>query len=77
MNIGEFDELLGKYCRVISKVPEVEGVFHDVGTVKHVSVEHRFILVETKQGLKQVNMDDVFDVFPMRSLITTKFSEEE
>jgi len=65
-----FDELLGKYCRVISKVSELvdsesEEVFYDFGTLKDVDHEDNFILVETKSGLKRIRIDDVYDVMPL------------
>ena len=69
MKKSEFDELLGKYCRVISKVSELvdselEEVFYDFGTLKVVDHEDNFILVETKSGLKRIKIDDVYDIIP-------------
>ena len=73
MKIGELDELIGKYCRVISKSTELEEAFYDFGTVKYVNTEHGFILVDTKSELKHLRIDDIFDATPIEEYITKKF----
>lgn len=75
MRIGQLDELMGQYCRVISKVPEVEGTFYDFGTVKYVNPENGFILLETKRGLKHLKIEDIYDALPIDDYISKKFDE--
>ena len=65
MKRDELDELIGKYCRVISKVSESEEAFYDFGTLKDVGHEDDFILVDTKSGLKHLRLDDVYDIIPI------------
>jgi len=62
MKESDLDELTGKYCRVISKVPESGEVFYDFGTLKNVGYEDDFILVDTKSGLKRLRLDNVYDI---------------
>jgi hypothetical protein len=75
MRIGELDELMGQYCRVISKVPEVEETFYDFGTVKYVNTENGFILLETKRGLKHFKIEDIYDALPIDDYISKKFDD--
>ena len=62
MNESDLDELTGKYCRVVSKVPESGEVFYDFGTLKNVGYEDDFVLVDTKSGLKRLRLDNVYDI---------------
>ena len=73
MKTSELDELIGKYCRVISKVSESEETFYDFGTVKYVSNENGFVLVDTKSGLKRVRIEDIYDAIPLEEYISKKF----
>jgi len=76
MNINEIDELKGKYCRVISKVPEdsgLEGVFYDFGVIKDFDPQNGLISVQTKNGLRLLQLSELFDVMCMESLISKKF----
>ena len=73
MKIGEIEELTGKYCRVISKVSDLEETFYDFGTVKYVSHEYGFILVDTKNGLKRLGIDNIYDIAPIEEYISKKF----
>ena len=78
MNIGEVDELIGKFCRVITKVAEsedAEETFYDFGTVKYVDSEEGFILVDTKRGVKRLSLDAIVDVMPLEEYVSTKFEE--
>ena len=53
MKMSEIDGLKGKYCRVISKVPEdsgLEGVFYDFGVIKDLDQDNGLISVKTKNG---------------------------
>ena len=73
MRVGELDELMGKYCRVISKTQEKEETFYDFGTIKFVNVEQGYILVDTKKGIKQLSIDQIFDAIPIDEFISKKF----
>lgn len=73
MRIGELDELMGKYCRVISKGSELEEAFYDFGTVKYLSPENGFILVDTKRGLKYLKIEDIYDAIPIDEYVSKKF----
>lgn len=73
MNIGELDEMIGRYCRVISKHTDVKETFYDFGTVKYVNPEEGFILVDTKTGMKRLRIEDLFDVMPIEEYISKKF----
>ena len=75
MNVGELDELMGKYCRVISKLSDSEETFYDFGTVKYVNHEFGFVLVDTKSGLKRLRIEDIFDASPIVEYVTKKFEE--
>lgn len=76
MKISEIDELKGKYCRVISKVPEdsgLEGVFYDFGVIKALDPENGLVSVQTKNGLRLLQVSELFDVMCMESLVSKKF----
>jgi hypothetical protein len=76
MNISEVDELKGKYCRVISKVPEdsgLEGVFYDFGVIKDFDSQNGLVSVQTKNGLRLLQISELFDVMCMESLVSKKF----
>ena len=76
MNISEIDNLRGKYCRVISKVPDdsgLEGVFYDFGVIKDSDPDNGLVSVETKNGLRLLKIDELFDVMDMENLVSKKF----
>ena len=76
MKISEIDELKGKYCRVISKVPEdsgLEGVFYDFGVIKDFDPETGLVSVQTKNGLRLLQVNELFDVMCIESLASKKF----
>ena len=75
MKIGELDELTGKYCRVISKMSNLEGTFYDFGTVKYVRHEYGFILVDTKSGIKRLRFEDICDAASIEEFITKKIED--
>jgi len=80
MKIGELDELIGKFCRVITKASDIEDseseeTFYDFGTVRYVNSEEGFILVDTKRGVKRLSLDDIYDVTPLEEYVSTKFDE--
>ena len=77
MKMNEIDGLKGKYCRVISKVPEdsgLDGVFYDFGTIKDLDQENGLISVETKSGLRLFKIDELYDVLCMEGLVSKKFN---
>ena len=76
MKISEIDELKGKYCRVISKVPEdsgLEGVFYDFGVITDLDPENGLVSVQTKNGLRLLQVNELFDVMCIESLASKKF----
>jgi len=76
MEINEIDGLKGKYCRVISKVPEdsgLEGVFYDFGVIKESDRENGLVSVETKNGLRLLRIEELYDVMCMEELVSKKF----
>lgn len=76
MKMSEIDGLKGKYCRVISKVPEdsgLEGVFYDFGVIKEFDQENDLISVETKNGLRLLKLEELYDVMCMDDLVSKKF----
>lgn len=76
MKMSEIDGLKGKYCRVISKVPEdsgLEGVFYDFGVIKDFDQENDLISVETKNGLRLLKLEELYDVMCMDDLVSKKF----
>lgn len=76
MKMSEIDGLKGKYCRVISKVPEdsgLEGVFYDFGVIKDLDQENSLISVETKNGLRLLKIEELYDVMCMDGLVSKKF----
>lgn len=76
MEINEIDDLKGKYCRVISKVPEdsgLEGVFYDFGVIKESDPENGLVSVETKNGLRLLRIEELYDVMCMEELVSKKF----
>jgi len=75
MNISEIDELKGKYCRVISKVPEdsgLEGVFYDFGVIKDFDPQNGLVSVQTKNGLRLLQVSELFDIMCMDSYVSKK-----
>ena len=76
MKINEIDELKGRYCRVISKVPEesgLEGVFYDFGIIKDLDESNGLVSVKTKNGLRRLKIDELYDVMCMDGLVSKKF----
>jgi len=76
MEISEIDGLKGKYCRVISKVPEdsgLEGVFYDFGVIKESDPENNLVSVETKNGLRLLRIEELYDVMCMDGFVSKKF----
>lgn len=76
MNPVEIDELKGKYCRVISKVPEdsgLEGVFYDFGVIKDFNSDEGLVSVQTRNGLRLLKLNELFDIMCMDSLVSKKF----
>jgi len=76
MKMSEINRLKGKYCRVISKVPEdsgLEGVFYDFGVIKDFDHENSLVSVETKNGLRLLKLDELYDVMCMDGLVSKKF----
>ena len=76
MEISEIDDLKGKYCRVISKVPEdsgLEGVFYDFGVIKESDPDNNLVSVETKNGLRLLRIEELYDVMCMDEVVSKKF----
>ena len=76
MKISEIDKLSGKYCRVISKVPEdsgLEGVFYDFGTVENIDLENNLVSIKTKHGSRLLKEDEIYDIVCMDEFTSTKF----
>ena len=76
MKISEIDRMQGKYCRVISKVPDdsgLDGVFYDFGVVKEFDEGNGLVSVETKNGLRRLKIDELYDVMCSDDLVSQKF----
>jgi len=76
MNISEIDELKGKYCRVISKVPDdsgLDGVFYDFGVIRDLDQDSGLVSVKTKTGVRRIKIDELYDVICMDGLVSRKF----
>ena len=73
MKIGDLDELVGKYCRVISKESDTDEAFYHFGTIRYINVEEGAILVDTKNGIKQFKINEIFDALPIEEYVTKKF----
>jgi len=79
LNVNEIDELKGRYCRVISKVPEesgLEGVFYDFGVIKDFDQDNGLVSVKTKNGLRRLKLEELYDVMCMDNLVSKKIDIE-
>jgi len=76
MKLNEMDHLVGKYCRVISKVPEdsgLDGVLYDFGIVQDFDKKNGLISIKTKNGQRILKSDELFDIICMEEFVTKKF----
>ena len=58
--------LSGHYCKIISKIPNIEEASIDFGIIKEVNQEDNYIVVNTKNQIKKIKLTDIYDALPVQ-----------
>lgn len=60
------DRSIGKYCKIVTKEPGEERVHVSIGTITDIDHDAGFMIVESDQGSKFINIESIVAIKPKK-----------